>query len=199
VSATINGIPGLDLQAGDHICAFYQGRERDDILVPFLREGLRTGDKCVCVVDPADLDDLIASIDKPSASDCIERRQLELYTSDSTYLADGEFVPSRMMEFWDDNVRSALHDGGYTFVRLVGEMSWGLRDLPGVDQLVAYESELNRSLQRYPQVNLCLYDVERFSGAMILNTLKTHPSVLLNGMLVDNPYYLEPDEFLASR
>jgi MEDS: MEthanogen/methylotroph, DcmR Sensory domain len=200
LSATsINGIPGLDLQAGDHICAFYRGPERDGILVPFLLEGLRTGDKCVCVIDASDLDDLMASLDKPSATDCLQRRQLEFYTSESTYLAGGEFVPDRMMEFWDDNIRAALGEGGYTFVRLVGEMSWGLSDLPGVDQLVAYEAELNRHIHRYPQVNICLYDVERFSGAMILDTLSTHPSVLLNGMVVDNPYYVEPDEFLAGR
>lgn len=48
-------------------------------------------------------------------------------------------------------------------------------------------------------MNICLYDVERFSGAVILDTLKTHPSVLLNGMVVDNPYYVEPDVFLAGR
>ena len=28
---------------------------------------------------------------------------------------------------------------------------------------------------------------------------KTHPKVLIGGMLLDNPYYLEPDEFLATR
>ena len=133
LSATsINGIPGLDLQAGDHICAFYSGPERDGILVPFLLEGLKDGDKCVCVVDATDLDGLMASLQAPLASDFLERRQLEFYTSESTYLAGGAFVPSRMMEFWDDNIRSALGEGGYTFVRLVGEMSWGLADLPGV-------------------------------------------------------------------
>jgi hypothetical protein len=32
-----------------------------------------------------------------------------------------------------------------------------------------------------------------------MNVLKTHPKALLGGMVIDNPYYLEPDEFLASQ
>jgi hypothetical protein len=51
----------------------------------------------------------------------------------------------------------------------------------------------------FPQVNLCLYDLTRCSGELIMDVLKTHPKVLLGGMIIDNPYYLEPDEFAASR
>jgi len=46
------GIPGLNLAPGDHICALYMGAaERDAILLPYLQAGLRSGDKCICVVD----------------------------------------------------------------------------------------------------------------------------------------------------
>jgi hypothetical protein len=78
-------------------------------------------------------------------------------------------------------------------------MTWALRQAPGVEELVIYESELNRFLPRYPQVILCLYDLERFSGEIIIDLLKTHPKVLLGSMVVENPHYLEPDEFLAVR
>ena len=179
------GIAGLEMQIGDHVCAFYRGVERDELLIPFLEAGMRTGDKCICVVDSDRPETLIASLERELAADCVERHQLAVLSSESAYLVGGEFVPTRMVQFWDDNVRS------------VGEMTWALRDARGVDQLVSYESELNRFLPRYPQVILCLYDVERFGGDIILDMLKTHPKVLLNGMVLDNPYYLEPDEFLA--
>jgi hypothetical protein len=196
VSVTL-GIAGLEMQIGDHVCAFYRGVERDELLIPFLEAGMRTGDKCICVVDSDKPEALIASLEQELAADCVERHQLAVLSSESAYLVGGEFVPTRMVQFWDDNVRSALADEGYSFVRSVGEMTWALRDARGVDQLVSYESELNRFLPRYPQVILCLYDVERFGGDIILDMLKTHPKVLLNGMVLDNPYYLEPDEFLA--
>jgi hypothetical protein len=78
-------------------------------------------------------------------------------------------------------------------------MTWALRQMPGVEELVGYESRLNRFLPRYPQVILCLYELDQFSGEVLVDVLKTHPKVLLGGMVLDNPYYLEPDEFLATR
>jgi len=89
--------------------------------------------------------------------------------------------------------------GEFGFARAVGEMTWALRQPPGVDELVTYESRLNRFLPRYPQVILCLYELDRFSGEVLVDVLKTHPKVLLGGIVLDNRYYLEPDEFLATR
>ena len=87
---------------------------------------------------------------------------------------------------------------GYSFYRLVGEMTWALRNVPGVEHLVGYESELNRVTSSYPVIVLCLYDLDRFSGEVVVNVVKTHPQVLVQGILVENPYYIGPDEFLRS-
>jgi hypothetical protein len=103
-----------------------------------------------------------------------------------------------MLDFWDRSVGGAIADG-YGFARAVGEMTWALRQLPGVEELVGYEAQLNEFLPRYPQVILCLYALDSFSGELLVDVLKTHPKVLLAGMVLDNPYYLEPAEFLASR
>jgi hypothetical protein len=84
-------------------------------------------------------------------------------------------------------------------VRAAGEMTWALRQMPGVEELIGYEAKLNKFLPKYPQVIVCLYELGRFTGEVLVEVLKTHPKVLLGGMLLDNPYYLEPDEFLASR
>ncbi len=44
----LSGISGVEINAGDHICALYTRRgERDDVLMPFLREGLDLGHKCL--------------------------------------------------------------------------------------------------------------------------------------------------------
>jgi hypothetical protein len=104
-----------------------------------------------------------------------------------------------MVEFWEHSVQSALEGGEYRFFRAAGEMTWALRDMPGLDQLATFESEVNRFMPRYPQVYLCVYDIERFSGEQLLDMLRTHPKVLLGAMVFDNPYYVEPDEFLALR
>jgi hypothetical protein len=200
MSATVDlGIAGLEVRTGDHICGFYRGAERDDMLVSFLTAGLRNGDKCICVLDAARPESLLALLDDPQAKERLERRQLELVDFERAYPGSGRFVPGRMVEFWERSVQSALEGGEYGFFRAAGEMTWALRDMPGLDQLATFESEVNRFMPRYPQVYLCVYDIERFSGDQILDVLKTHPRVLLGGMVFDNPFYVEPDEFLAFR
>ena len=102
-----------------------------------------------------------------------------------------------MLTFWTEAIARAGSDG-YSFCRLVGEMTWALRDAPGVEHLVGYESELNRVTASYPVIVLCLYDLDRFSGEVVVNIVKTHPQVLIQGILVENPYYVRPDEYLRS-
>jgi non-homologous end joining protein Ku len=48
-----------------------------------------------------------------------------------------------------------------------------------------------------PQVNVCLYDLTRCDGRLVMDVLKTHPRAMVGTMVVDNPYYLRPDDFLA--
>ena len=46
------GIPGLSVPQGTHLCGFFRGRgERGDIVFPFVREALRSGDKCLCAYE----------------------------------------------------------------------------------------------------------------------------------------------------
>jgi hypothetical protein len=193
------GITGMDVGPGDHVCAFYRGLpERDEVLLPYLRAGLMAGNKCICVVDATAPDSVLA--DLTGGVDSHAHRadgQLNLLASRDAYFPGGGFSADVMLDFWDQNVRRALHEEGFDFVRAVGEMTWSLRSIPGVDELVRYEAALNKFSRRYPQVILCLYDLERFSGEIIMDMLKTHPKVLLGGTIYENPYYIRPEEFLA--
>ena len=47
---------------------------------------------------------------------------------------------------------------------------------------------MNRYLPLYPQVVVCLYDIERFGAGLVVDLLKTHPRMLIGEMLVENPY-----------
>lgn len=190
----------LRLDPGDHICAFYRKpTERDDIMLPFLRDGLRAGHKCVCVVDSCDPEYVREQLDGEPDDGTRSDDQLEVLDSEETYLASGGFLPAEMLTFWNAKAAACLDGGGFSFVRNIGDMTWAHRAKPGVDDLVAYESELNRMMGRYPQVNLCLYDLGRCSAELAMDVLKTHPKVLMAGMVLENPYYLEPEEFLAAR
>ena len=43
-----------------------------------------------------------------------------------------------------------------------------------------------------------MYELARFEGYALADVLKVHPKIMLGGMVLNNPYYIEPDEFLAT-
>ena len=149
------------------------------------------------MVDSADTAQRLGSLPGACGEPGPYTGQLDIHLPELTYLAGGEFTISDMLTFWTESMVKAEVEG-YSFCRLVGEMTWALRDAPGVEHLVSYESELNRVTSSYPVVVLCLYDLDRFSGEVVVNIVKTHPQVLIQGILVENPYYVGPDEFLSS-
>jgi MEDS: MEthanogen/methylotroph, DcmR Sensory domain len=69
------------------------------------------------------------------------------------------------------------------------------RNREGFDSWWAYESELNRFMPRYPQVIVCMYDLMVYGGGIVVELLRTHPKILLGGMVLDNPHYLAPDDY----
>jgi hypothetical protein len=75
--------------------------------------------------------------------------------------------------------------------------TWSRRDvLPDINELLMLESEMNQYLPLYPQVIVCLYDIDRFGGGALMNLVKTHPRMLVSGVVIENPYLLTPDEIL---
>jgi hypothetical protein len=196
-----SGLAGVSLSSGDHACALYFGEiERDSIVTPFLRSGLQTGEKCLCLVDRMRPDEVVEAVGHGLDADgWVSSGQLEIATSVATYAPGSIFAKERMIEFLSQTVAGATGPGGYHRVRVVGEMTWVLRQPAGADQLMDYESEVNRIAPRFPQVLLCLYDVAQFGGGIIVDLLRTHPKVLFSGTLIDNPNFLTPDEYRAIR
>jgi hypothetical protein len=67
------------------------------------------------------------------------------------------------------------------------------------DRQAISECELNRFAPCYPLVLLCLYSLGHFRGDLLIDILKTHPKVLMGSTVLDNPYYVPPDELAATR
>jgi DcmR-like sensory protein len=109
----------LDIKPGYHICALYMGsRERDTVLLPFVKDGLTHGDKCVCIVDSTPPADLLANLgDRGEIEHPVASHQLEVKT------ARGVPAVGPLLERRDDGVL-----GGLGRVRHVGRR---LPVLPG--------------------------------------------------------------------
>jgi DNA-binding CsgD family transcriptional regulator len=191
------GIPGVGVVSpGTHFCALYSGpAERDRLLYPFLEEGLRQGDKCLCLID--DVEPALVrnrAVGQPGPGYSRRSAQLDVGRSSDAYLRSGEFSVDDMVSFLFDSVDAAIADD-FDLLRAAGEMSWVLSGAPGWDDLFVYESSLNHVVEHVPTILMCLYDLKKFGAEMLVEVLRTHPKVLLDGTVIDNPHYLLPTDY----
>jgi KaiC/GvpD/RAD55 family RecA-like ATPase len=134
-----------------HICAFFHTPdEMYRVLMPFIKEGIERGDRAFHIVNPRNRDNHVsrlrqAGIDADSA---LERGQLEVRNWHEAYLRDGHFNQDSMLALIEEVLQyGPAH--GYDLTRLVAHMEWALEDMPGVNDLVEYETRLNYVLPRY--------------------------------------------------
>jgi hypothetical protein len=192
------GLLGLTVPPGTHICAFYRGAQgRDEIVLPFLAEGIRAQDKCICILESADPPDVLARLGQQvDIGSSVDTGQLELATPASAYLRSGTFSTEGMLSYWQQ-AEAAQAEEGFGLTRATGEMPSVLNQPAGRPEFFRYEAKLNEVIPNYAQVILCLYDLDRFGAEVLMDTLRTHPRVVVDGMVHENPYYIEPGKFLA--
>ena len=81
-------------------------------------------------------------------------------------------------------------------MRLVGQMDWIFSNPSGIEQLIEYEATVNDVLNRAKTPTVCVYDVGRLSGSLMMDLLRAHPLTVMNGVLHENPFYTPADEML---
>ena len=117
------GLLGLTVPHGTHICAFYRGAQgRDEIVVPFLAEGIRAQDKCICILESIDPPDVLARLGQHvDVGSSVETGQLELATPASAYLRSGTFSAEDMLAYWQQ-AEATQAEEGFGLTRATGEM-----------------------------------------------------------------------------
>jgi DcmR-like sensory protein len=105
---TIAG-PGLQLSNGDHVCVFCRGGERDELLVPFLTDGVSAGDRCLAVVDTSEPEELLDALGTGGGA-----AQLTVLASRDVYLTDRGFDMGGMLDFYRAELRGVAEGGPAT-------------------------------------------------------------------------------------
>jgi hypothetical protein len=75
-------------------------------------------------------------------------------------------------------------------------MEWALLDRPGVDDLLEYETRVNYVLAKYHDPVICTYALSKFNANVAIDIMRTHPMVIIDGVLQENPFFVPPDQFL---
>ena len=174
------GISGLDAGPGDHICGVFSSEaQRDQVLIPFLLAGLAAGDKCICVVDGTPPEEIVATLGPGGQTATLTvGKQLEVIGAADMYLRSGRFSADEVIGAWKAAISDTMYAGQFDVVRAVE--TWSRREvLPDMQELLMLESEMNRYLPLYPQVIVCLYDIDRFGGGALYNLVMTHRWMLM--------------------
>lgn len=191
-------LAGTKLDRYFHVCGFFDSEdEQYRVLGPFYKEGLDAGEKVLTIVDPttrrSHRENLCrCGIDAESLE---ARGQLQVLGWNEAYLVDGEFDQDRMLETVDA-VIAAGKQQGYPRSRITGQMGWALDGGPVSEQLIEYEVRVNEVLARTRQPAVCIYDINRLTGSMMMDILRSHPLTLVRGVVQENPFYTPPEEFL---
>jgi hypothetical protein len=191
-------LAGSQLGETRHVCAFFNNDEEEyRVLLPFIKDGLNSGDKAVHVLNPKQrrdhLERLAAAGIDPAAAQ--QRGQLELRTNTEVYLPDGHFDQDRMLQVFEQ-LASGNAPGGFPLSRICCRMDWAVEDRSRVDDVIEFESRVNEVWLHHDDAVICTYHLGQFGGDAVIDIMRTHPMVIVGGILQHNPFFVPPDEFL---
>jgi hypothetical protein len=53
--------------------------------------------------------------------------------------------------------------------------------------------------RRHPDVVVCVYDLAMFGGETVVEIMRTHPLVIIGGIVQPNPFFIPVEELLRER
>ena len=181
-----------------HICAFFNGMdEHYRVLRSFIVDGFDHGERAFHLVDPERRGDHLkrlgeAGIDVDGA---MASGQLEVHPWQDGPLHGERFDQDAWLAGFEDVLRSGPSTG-YAKTRFLGQMEWALVDIPGIPEMMEFEARVNDVVPRYDHLVVCAYDLTKFSASAVVYALRTHPMIIIGGLLQENPFYVDPDELL---
>jgi MEDS: MEthanogen/methylotroph, DcmR Sensory domain len=191
-------LAGSSLGDTRHVCAFFRSDDEEyRVLLPFMKEGFACGHKAIHVVNPDQRADHLrrlaaAGIDTTAAA---ERGQFELRSSTETYLRDGHFDQDRMLAVFEQLASgNATHP--FPLSRIVCRMDWLADGRVVIDNVIEFESRVNDVWRRHDDAVICTCRLAQFSGDTVIDIMRTHPVVIIGGILQRNPFFVSPEQFL---
>jgi len=191
-------LAGRSLGTSRHVCAFFTTKDEEyRVLLPFIKEGFERGDRAFHIINEAHRPEHRRRLEQAGVpvEDSERTGQLEIRRWEDAYLRDGHFDQNRMLALIEEVLQGGNEQGG-PLTRLVANMEWALEDRPGVRDIVEYEARLNYILPKFDDAVCCTYDLQRFSADVVMDILRTHPMVIIGGILQENSFFVSPDEML---
>jgi hypothetical protein len=192
-------LAGVDLAGRNHVCAFFNTIEEEHrVLGSFYKDGLNRGEKAAHIVDPANREEHLKRLAEAGihVQETMDTGQLEVLPWTDAYVRDHRFDQDAMLATVEKLIESGAA-AGYALTRLAGHhMDWLFLDKPATYNLVEYEARLNHVLSKHSDPVICNYNPSKFGAAVAMDIMRTHPLVIIGGLLRENPFFVPPEQFL---
>jgi MEDS: MEthanogen/methylotroph, DcmR Sensory domain len=176
-------------------CAFFNSTDEEyGVLLAFTKDGFECGDKAVHAVNPDQRHDHLqrlaaVGIDPVAAE---QSGQPEVRINTEAYIRDGRFDQDRMLAAFE-RMASGKSKGRFPLGRIC---CWVVGDRSYVDDVVEFESRVNDVWLRHDDAVICAHYLGRFGGDTVIDIMRTHPMIIVGGILQRNPFFVPPEAFL---
>src|SRR6267143_2471661 len=169
-------LAGVSLAGRNHVCAFFTTIDEEHrVLGSFYKDGLLRGERAAHVVDPENREEHLKRLAEAGihVQEMTDTGQLDVLPWTDAYVRDRRFDQDAMLATVGQLIRSGAAAG-----------------------LVEYEARLNHLLSKYTDPVICNYDPSKFGAHVAMDIIRTHPLVIISGLLRENPFFVPPDQFL---
>jgi hypothetical protein len=181
-----------------HVCAFFNSIDEEHrVLRSFIKDGFVQGDKAFHLVDPGLREEHLRRLAEAgiNVQEAVNTGQLEVRPWQDATLRGNRFDQNTWLASFEQVLQSGPASG-YEKTRFLAHMEWALVDLPGVEDLIEFEAQVNYVVPKYDHTVICAYDLSKFGANVVMDALRTHPVVIIGGVLQENPFFVPPDQFL---
>ncbi|MBI5178838.1 MAG: PAS domain S-box protein [Nitrospinae bacterium] len=181
LSKAVNGIA-----RHEHAGLIYKSpSEKYSVLIPFIKTGLERGERCVYLCGSAHSSPVLEALSAGGVDvhGAVDTGALVIEDQADWLRGNGDAADFLESAF-EDSV-----DGGYTALRVAGEVACeGLPD-PPPGNLAEHREGLNRFFSGKRATGLFLYDAQKAGSGVILQAINAHPLIMYGGVLCKNFYF----------
>jgi transcriptional regulator with GAF, ATPase, and Fis domain len=176
-----------------HICAFFRDQDEEyKALLPFIKRVLGTKNKVLLIVDSRLQEEYLHKLETAGTNvkSAAVRKELEVMTWGEGGLRNDQFDRRAMLSQIED-VLKFRRSRGFSATRIIAHMEAFLGEY-FIESMVT----LHSVLQKYDDLFMSVYSTSRLDVGVVLDILRTHPAVMISGIMQRNPFFVPPTELL---
>jgi PAS domain S-box-containing protein len=166
-------------------------QQRQDLAARFIIEGFDQGHKIIYIYAETSPSAMIAALRKLDA-----RADQAVLDGELVFRSIKEMIPPGAANPWreipgliQDAVEKAMAEG-YPILRCMVDISSPRPEALIEQDLVKYETALNKICADFPVIALCRYDRHQIAPALLLEMLSEHPQVISDGVVYPNHVFI---------